>query len=124
MLETLDVMRRSALDAERPLRCELCLTIGGDAEPEIRLGRSSGRRPFDALARKALARSLRVHRPPAELPATRACYRFAFSFHRVPFLPTVGCTFDEVEPSIDCYYPTKKVIKVDVALVSAGPAPG
>jgi hypothetical protein len=84
----------------------------------VQVRRSSRRGPFDRLARRALARAVKRRPPTRRERPVRACYRVVAAFNRVPPLPVAGCTFDEVEPSIDCFYPFKKVLKTRLTLVS------
>jgi hypothetical protein len=119
MLEGYNKLMQVAERNASAMACELCVGFEARGElPEIRLRRRSGNRRFDALALESLRRTTRVERPPADAPATEACYEFSASFFRVPPLPMVGCSFDESKPSISCYYPTKKVLRARVKLVS------
>lgn len=120
MLETYGMMRRAAeQDPANRLACTLCVTVAWGQPARLELRSSSHRPAFDRLARHALHRAVK-RRPPtrADRPV-RACYRVVASFSRVPPLPVVGCTFDEVKPSLNCFYPFKKVLKTRLTLVSA-----
>lgn len=120
MLETYSMMRRAAeQDPANRLRCTLCVTVAWGQAPRLVLRRSSHRRAFDRLARRALSRAVRRRPPTRNEKPVRACYRVEASFSRVPPLPVVGCTFDEVKPSLNCFYPFKKVLKTRLTLVSA-----
>ena len=97
----------------------LCATVGPGRQPRLQVRRSSRRREMDQLARGSLSRALRLRPGPADAPAMRACYRFTAQFHRVPPLPFFFCRFEEVVPSIECFYPTKKILIRRVELISA-----
>lgn len=117
MLEGYRRMARAAEKEAGLLSCELCVTFRLGAEPAIRVKERSDNGAFDRLAKRALARALRLQgkRHPAK---GEACYRFAAKFHRVPPLPMVGCTFDEVHLRAECFYPFKKILRRDVTLLS------
>jgi len=116
-LETYNAMLRAAEDGDR-LVCQLCVTLrhGGDAE--VRITASSHRASFDRMAREVVVKAARLRPLPKDAQPVEACYRVQAKFSRVPPLPTVGCRFDESKPSIECYYPTKKIVRSGVKLLS------
>jgi hypothetical protein len=119
-----EMLRQAAKDAEG-LQCDVCVELRPGKPPKVTVTHSSRRRAFDALAKEALALAARVRGDPAVAgvaPAGKgktleACYRFLATFHRVPPLPYVACSFDESKPSISCVYPTKKIISKGVRLI-------
>jgi hypothetical protein len=121
MLEIYTSMRTFAEDHAPAIVCELCATFALEKEPQISLTHSSGRRPFDELARQALLRAARMRSLPEGAVPVRVCYRFSAKPTRMPLLPVVGCTFDESKPDISCFYPTKKSIHTSVEVVSIQP---
>jgi hypothetical protein len=119
MLEGYNKLMRIAAGNASTMACELCVAVGLRGElPEVKLRRRSGNRSFDALALESMRRTARLEKAPTDAPASEACYEFSASFHRVPPLPYVGCSFDESKPSISCFYPTKKILNARVKLVS------
>ncbi|MCB9555159.1 MAG: hypothetical protein H6707_03575 [Deltaproteobacteria bacterium] len=97
----------------------VCLVYRADRRWAVRLAGASGVPAFDRQARRALERAalspaLTRYDQPVEV-----CYRFRATVNRVPPLPIVGCSFDEVALSARCYYPLKRLIKLAVELWSA-----
>jgi hypothetical protein len=124
LLEHYSALLKAADEAASSLSCQVCVTFGQGEDPRVAVEQSSHRPPFDELARVALLRAARMRRPTADIKPTRACYEFTALFHRIPPLPVVGCSFDESKPAIACYYPTKKILRAKVKLVSARPVSG
>jgi hypothetical protein len=123
MLDNYNRMMRAAADGADRLACSVCVVIGAGGSSEPKLARSSGRPPFDRLAVKAVRKAARLQAPPADLKSVQACYLAEARFHRVPPIPVVGCHFDESKPSLDCFYPTKKILRWSVKLQSVRPLP-
>lgn len=125
MLEGYNKLLEVAARNASTMACELCVRFELRGEPpEVRLRRRSGNRAFDQLALASMQRSARLEQRPVDAPPTEACYEYSARFHRVPPLPAVGCSFDESKPSISCFYPTKKILRAGVRLVSIRrPAP-
>jgi hypothetical protein len=121
LLDYYDLMRRVAEDAADLYSAELCASIAPGRPSDVKVVRSSQRPRFDALAQNALEKAVDARPAPAGTAAVRACYNFTARFSRVPPIPVVGCNFDEVKLTLDCFYPTKKVLKVSVRLLSAHP---
>ncbi|MFH1131428.1 MAG: hypothetical protein V1754_08840, partial [Pseudomonadota bacterium] len=122
MLETYETMQRIAEEKGPSLHCLVCVTFGTGGIPQIKIVRGSGRSPFDKLATQTILKAARILDAPLELVGSQACYEMSSIFTRVPILPFVGCTFDESKPSINCFYPTMKLQKSKVELISALPA--
>jgi hypothetical protein len=123
MLDGYNRMMRAAADGADRLACSICVVLGAGGSPEPAVAQSSGRPPFDKLAAEAVRKAARLRAPPAGLKPVRACYLAEARFHRVPPIPVVGCSFDESKPSLDCYYPTKKILRWSVKLQSIRPLP-
>lgn len=105
---------------EISLACSLCVNVGFGLEPRIMITRRSGKRAFDRLARGALLQAVKRRPPPEGSRSVRACYRFVAKFFRVPPMPFIGGTFDESKPSIEVFYPLKKILRTQVKLQTAG----
>jgi hypothetical protein len=104
---------------EISLACSLCVDVGFELEPRITIARRSGKRAFDRLARDALLQAVKRRPPPRGSRPVRACYRFVAKFFRVPPMPFIGGTFDESKPSIEVFYPLKKILRTRVKLQTA-----
>jgi hypothetical protein len=123
LLEGYNRILRAAEDSADRLGCLVCVTLGRGAQ-DPRVARSSGRRPFDKLAVEAVKKAARSREAPGDLKPVQACYLVEAAFHRVPPLPLVGCSFDEVKLDLSCYYPTKKMLRSRVRLISVRPLGG
>jgi hypothetical protein len=121
MLEQYGRLRKAAEDGADKLTCTYCVELRPGETPRLTLARRSGKSAFDEQAKEALDRAVR-HRPQAagEAPV-EACYLFTAKFFRVPPLPVVGCQFDEVNLTAECFYPFKKVLRSNVKLVGVRP---
>jgi len=113
-----DVVHGQASDRGVELASTLCLEIGPDGSPTVRSRRGSGRPEFDELARRAVRIAARVRQRDVKRP-TEACYRVSARFLRLPPLPFICGSFDEVLLKLEVYYPLKKLLRTRVALVSA-----
>lgn len=106
------------------IRNEVCVRIDAQGRQEITVTKSAMHTDFDRLARQALRKAVRLGMPPRHQLPVHACYRFSVSFHRIPPLPLFACAFDEVKPSIECYWPLKKILRSKVELASVDRAVG
>ena len=123
ILDGYNRMLRAAEDGADRLGCLICVRLGGGPPSEPTIARSSGRRPFDRQALEAVRKAVRSRQAPAEVKPVRACYLVEAHFFRVPPLPMVGCSFDESKLTASCFYPTKKVLRSGVKLLSIRPLP-
>ncbi|MCC6750606.1 MAG: hypothetical protein IT371_23290 [Deltaproteobacteria bacterium] len=119
-LEAYAAAAEAAAERADELRATYCIETDG-REVRLTLASRSGRRPFDRIAERALRTALRLE-PEGSPPLPAACYRFTARFHRVPPLPYVGCSFDEVLLKAACFYPLKRILRTNVELVSAAPS--
>jgi hypothetical protein len=101
------------------LACSLCADVGFGMAPRITITRRSGQGAFDRLAHSALLQAVKRRPPPKGSRPVRACYRFVAKFFRVPPMPFIGGTFDESKPSIEVFYPLKKILRTRVKLQTA-----
>ena len=121
MLEQYGRLRQAAEEGADALKCTYCVELRPGEAPRVNLARRSGKAAFDRQAREALNKALRLRPAPAEDAPVEACYLFTAKFFRVPPLPVVGCTFDEVHLTAECFYPFKKVLRSNVKLVGVRP---
>lgn len=120
-LEQYGRLRRAAEDGADALQCTYCVELRPGEAPRVNLARRSGKSAFDKQAREALNMALRLRPAGAKEDPVEACYLFTAKFFRVPPLPVVGCTFDEVQLTAECFYPFKKVLRSNVKLVGVRP---
>ena len=120
-LEQYARLRKAAEDGADALRCTFCVELRPGEAPTVHLARPSGKRAFDRLAREAMERAVRLHRQGRGDASVEACYQFTAKFFRVPPLPVVGCQFDEVHLTGECFYPFKNVLRSNVKLVGVRP---
>jgi len=119
LLDHYDRTRQAAAKRAERLSCLVCVTLGNQTL-SAEVTHSSDRRRYDHMARAAIVKAARSRPWPPDAPPTRACYRVTTRFGRVPPTPSISCAFDESIPAItECYYPFKKLLRHDVALVSA-----
>jgi hypothetical protein len=104
--------------AAEGLDAQVCLLVEPGATPRVELGKTSGNQEVDQAAIDALTRASHRRQSELDLKEQRACYSFAVKVVRVPPLPVVGCTFDEMELTASCYYPLKKGMEISVSLDS------
>ena len=121
MLEQYGRLREAAEDGADKLTCTYCVELRPGEAPRLTLARRSGKSAFDKQAKEALDRAVRLRPQAAGEAPVEACYLFTAKFFRVPPLPVVGCQFDEVNLTAECFYPFKKVLRSNVKLVGVRP---
>jgi hypothetical protein len=113
------IRRSAAKDTTQGYSALICATLDKQGQPQLAIRQGSKRRAFDTLAREALRQAI-VRRTAGHPPLApmHVCYTFAVSFSRVPPLPALGFDFDEVNLSLDWFYPLKKIVKATAKLSS------
>jgi hypothetical protein len=119
MIERYDAQVRNAIDDANSLSSIVCLDLAPGRDVSATVARTSGRGRFDRLVRASALAAARAKPLPADLDATRACYRFTAHFATVPPVPYFGCTLEKSERTDDrCVYPFKRIVARDVELIS------
>lgn len=124
LFELSDQLRADSGNLHGTLHCEVCIDFTGQEPLPLTITRGSGVKIFDLFAKHALNKAIRVQKIEEQVEPLRVCYDLSASIFRLPPLPLIGCTIDEMGAfPVDCFYPLKKFKKTEVKLVRVEPLP-